>query len=101
MSTAWLVICLLAGAGVASLWAYFRGRSKGYIDGYAAAQKAEHRDAEAKINAIRRKAEQEVQAIKERGQAASATIGYLYERAQDAVEQLDAPNPPSSRAERP
>src|SRR5262249_31009885 len=85
-------LCLIfaAGAGFGCWVSYAEGRSRGYLKGYDIGRKVGRQDAEAKISAIRHSAEQEVQAVKERGQAASAAIDYLYQGALAEVEQLDS-----------
>jgi hypothetical protein len=97
----WAIVCLIITAGVAiGCWAiYASGRSSGYLKGYHAGRMAERQSAEATINEIRRRAEQEVQAVKERGQAASAFIDYLYEQTLAEVDQLGSPNTDPAEAE--
>lgn len=77
MSMGWLIACLVLGASVACLWAYFEGSAQGYNRGYIAGQKAQHRSTMQKVDAV-----------KERGQAAEATIEYLYEQARDQIDDL-------------
>lgn len=92
MSAVWLGVCICLtiaiAVGVGYPVSYSRGRLTGYLKGYDAGQKTERSDAEAKINAIRHSAEQEVQEFKERGQAAQDAIEYLYQGALDEVDQL-------------
>jgi hypothetical protein len=90
MIMGWLIACLVLGAIVACWWAYFKGSAQGYYQGYTAGQKAQHRSTMQKVNAV-----------KERGQAAEATIEYLYERARAEIEQLDPHTIPPDGSKRP
>lgn len=87
-------LVIVIGAVFGCSASYHEGRFNGYLKGYAAGLKAEQRSAEEKISAIRRSTEQVAQEVTQRGQAAQSTIDYLYERAQQEVEQLD-PQPPA------
>jgi hypothetical protein len=88
MSTGWLVVCLIAGACVACIWAYFWGRGNGYHDGCAAGTATGRRAERQAIEAIMTK-------MVNRSRAAEQAVDYLYERARWQVEHVDPrPSPP-------